>query len=38
MLWDIDHARPGRASLLYRASLRDGVMDVPQPGSPEIRQ
>lgn len=38
MLWDIDHAAPGRPSLLFRAILRDGVMEVPQPGSPEIRQ
>lgn len=38
MLWDIDHAAPGRPSLLFRATLRDGVMEVPQPGSPEIRQ
>ncbi len=38
MLWDIDHAAPGRPSLLFRATLRDGVMEVPAPGSPEIRQ
>ena len=38
MLWDIDHAAPGRPSLLFRASLCDGVMEVPQPGSPEIKQ
>jgi len=38
MLWDIDHAKPGRPSLLFRATLRDGVMEVPQPGSAEIRQ
>ena len=38
MLWDIDHAAPGRPSLLFRASLRDGVMEVPQPGSPEIKR
>lgn len=36
MLWDIDHARPGRPSLLFRAGLRDGVMEVPRPGSPEV--
>lgn len=36
MLWDIDHAAPGRPSLLFRASLKDGVMEVPAPGSPEI--
>lgn len=38
MLWDIDHAAPGRPSMLFRASLRDGVMEVPQPGSPEVRR
>ncbi len=38
MLWDIDHAAPGRPSLLYRASLRDGVMEVPPPGSPEVKR
>lgn len=38
MLWDIDHAAPGRPSLLFRASLRDGVMDVPAPGSPEVKR
>ncbi|MCA0271752.1 MAG: type I-C CRISPR-associated protein Cas5c [Proteobacteria bacterium] len=38
MLWDIDHAAPGRPSLLFRASLRDGVMEVPQPGSPEVKR
>lgn len=36
MLWDIDHAGPGRPSLLFRARLVDGVMAVPPPGSPEI--
>lgn len=37
MLWDIDHARPGRPSLFFRATLRDGVMDVPPPGSDEVK-
>lgn len=37
MLWDIDHAAPGRPSLFFRATLRDGLMEVPPPGSPEIR-
>lgn len=37
MLWEIDHAAPGRPSLFFRASLREGVMEVPQPGSEEIR-
>ncbi len=38
MLWDIDHGAPGRPSLLFRAGLTDGVMEIPQPGSPEIRR
>nr|WP_240558482.1 type I-C CRISPR-associated protein Cas5c [Paracoccus contaminans] len=37
VLWDIDHAAPGRPSLFFRATLRDGVLDVPAPGSPDIR-
>lgn len=37
MLWDIDHAAPGRPSLFFRASLCDGVIEVPAPGSAEIR-
>lgn len=37
MLWDIDHAAAGRPSLFFRATLRDGVLDVPPPGSPEVR-
>lgn len=36
MLWDIDHRAAGRPSMFFRASLRDGVLEVPQPGSPEI--
>ena len=38
ILWDIDHSQTGRPSLLFRATLRDGVMEVPQPGSAEIRR
>lgn len=38
MLWDIDHTAPGRPSLLFRAHLRDGVMEVPPPDSPEIKR
>lgn len=38
MLWDIDHSSPGRPSLFYRASLRDGVMEIPGPDSPEVRR
>jgi CRISPR-associated protein Cas5d len=37
MLWDIDHAGD-RSSMLFRATLADGVVKVPQPGSPEIRR
>jgi CRISPR-associated protein Cas5d len=37
MLWDIDHAGD-RASLLFRARLEKGVINVPPPGSPEIRR
>ena len=36
MLWDIDHAAPGKPSMFFRASLSDGAMAVPQPGAPEI--
>ncbi len=38
MLWDIDHNSPGRPSLMFRASLHDGVMEVPSPGSPEVKR
>lgn len=36
MLWDIDHAAPGKPSLFFRAKLEQGVVWVPPPGSPEI--
>jgi CRISPR-associated protein Cas5d len=38
MLWDIDHAAEGRPSMFFPARLENGVMDIPQPGSPEIRK
>ncbi|WP_442793828.1 type I-C CRISPR-associated protein Cas5c [Pannonibacter sp. SL95] len=38
MLWDIDHSRPDRPSLFFRAMLENGVIVVPQPGSLEIRR
>lgn len=38
MLWDIDHAAPGRPSLFFRAILRDGAMEVPTPDSPEVKR
>jgi CRISPR-associated protein Cas5d len=37
MLYEIDHAGD-RASLFFRASLKDGVMRIPPPASPEIRR
>lgn len=36
MLWDIDHEVTGRPSLFFRAMLKDGVLKVPPPGSPEV--
>lgn len=36
MLWDIDHAAPGRPSMFFRARLIDGVMEIPPLGSPEV--
>ncbi|PSJ65859.1 type I-C CRISPR-associated protein Cas5c [Kumtagia ephedrae] len=36
MLWDIDQAS-GKPSLFFRATLADGVVQVPRPGSPEVR-
>lgn len=38
MLWDIDHAAPGRPSLLFRAGLHEGVLEVPAPGSAEVKR
>jgi CRISPR-associated protein Cas5d len=38
MLWDIDHAAEGRPSVLFRAILKNGVMRVPPPNSPEIKR
>lgn len=38
MLWDIDHAAPGRPSMFFRARLEDGVLRVPPPDSPEVRR
>jgi CRISPR-associated protein Cas5d len=38
MLWDIDHATLGRPSLFFRAILRDGVVEVPPPGSSEVKR
>lgn len=38
MLWDIDHQAPGKPAMFFDAELKDGVLRVPQPGSPEIRR
>lgn len=38
MLWDIDHAAKGKPSLLFRAKLDCGIVNVPAPGSPEIKR
>jgi len=35
MLWDIDHAGD-KSAMFFRASLENGVVAVPPPGSPEI--
>ena len=36
MLWDIDHAASGKPTMFFRAALRDGVVNVPQPGASEV--
>lgn len=36
MLWDIDHAAPGKPSTFFRVKMTDGVIDVPAPGSKEV--
>jgi CRISPR-associated protein Cas5d len=38
MLWDIDHDAKDKPSMFFRAGLRDGVVKVPHPDSPEIRR
>lgn len=38
MLWDINHQAKGKPSMFFDAVLRAGVMQVPKPGSPEIRR
>ena len=38
MLWDMDYGDPENiAPRFFRASLVDGVMTVPPPGSGEVR-
>lgn len=36
MLWDVDHAAPGKPSMFFRASLENGVVIIPPPDSPEV--
>ena len=36
MLWDIDHAAPGKPSMFFRAAMTNGVIEVPAPGSQEV--
>lgn len=38
MLYDIDHAAPGRPSLFFRAMMENGVVKVPHPSSQEVRR
>lgn len=37
MLYDIDHGGD-RSSMVFRATLKDGVVKVPAPDSPEVRR
>lgn len=37
MLYDIDHAGD-RSTMVFRATLKDGVVKVPPPNSPEVRR
>lgn len=37
MLYDIDHAGD-RSTMVFRATLKDGVLKVPPPNSPEVRR
>jgi CRISPR-associated protein Cas5d len=36
MLFDIDHAAPGKPALFFRARLEEGVVKVPHPQSPQV--
>jgi CRISPR-associated protein Cas5d len=36
MLYDIDHAAPGKPSLYFRAKLEKGIVRVPAPDTPEV--
>ncbi len=38
MLWDIEHEDPNKIPLLFRATLKEGIIDVPQPGSEKIKK
>ncbi|SIT00225.1 type I-C CRISPR-associated protein Cas5c [Insolitispirillum peregrinum] len=36
MLWDIDHASAERSAMFFRATMTNGVVNIPQPGAAEI--
>ncbi|MDY0885308.1 type I-C CRISPR-associated protein Cas5c [Dongia soli] len=36
MLYDIDHAAPGKPSLYFRAKLEKGIVRIPAPDTPEV--
>ncbi len=38
MLWGIDHETPTRDPLLFRATLHNGTIQVPPPGSKDIKK
>jgi CRISPR-associated protein Cas5d len=38
MLFDIDHAAPGRPALFFRATMENGVIKVPHHVSAEVRR
>lgn len=38
MLWDIDHAAPGRPSLFFSAKLNEGVLEIPPSCSPLVQR
>ncbi len=38
MLWDMDYENPDKVPLLFRATLSNGIIDIPPPGSTEIKK
>ncbi|MCY4099371.1 MAG: type I-C CRISPR-associated protein Cas5c [Rhodobacteraceae bacterium] len=38
MLWDLDYKNSDKVPLLFRATLSNGIIDVPLPGSTEIKK